>query len=144
MTEGQPQSNYMRGKIFPMSDVTEAADVKIAEAKERLWSEVKTWITPRSMTAQPPHSVIRAALAVHDAEAELAALNKPRLLTPNERLKAEGFTESTYLKLVVERDRADILAQAEKLPRHIFNRSREGLENMETIALSDLAELLKT
>lgn len=77
-----------------------------------------------------------------------AALDKPRLMTVWERVT--GHTALRRQELgwlewgseMIRSDRADILAQAEKLPQWTFNRSREGLFNVQCIALSDLRNLI--
>lgn len=103
----------------------EEADEKVREAKDAVVHAVK-----RACNLDSPN--LQAALAkLSSAEAARAALDKPRLMTPLERVcdhigekipeNSRGYHDPRLTpyggRLVVEKDRADILAQAEKLPR---------------------------
>lgn len=99
-------------------------------------------------------NIMRTALADLDAaEAERVALDKPRLLTARERAEASGPTDYSvvtrgvvcgYAAIAITDDRADILAQAEKLPRHYVNgiNGEPPHHNHSAILLSDLRSLL--
>lgn len=86
---------------------------------------------------------------IRAAEAARAALDKPRLMTAEERVARvmkEYRTEKVVGECAVMVDRADILAQAEKLPKHTLivplHRGPGETDDF-TIKYSDLRNLIQ-
>jgi hypothetical protein len=137
------------------------AEARVTKALERLATVVRAIRAQASVALLSPGSkpsvhALDLDLAISDleaAESALAALDKPRLMTPEEREREISIDPyfnppNTFTRAVVrgiKRDRADILNQAEKLPRYAvvppYLPSVWG--DPPAILLSDLRNLLK-
>lgn len=120
------------------------AEARVRECKERVVTTAREFRQGGAVA-----SLFGAVVDLAAAESALASLDKPRLLRP-EAVFVEVDGKYWCVPELIAADRADILAQAEKLPRYAVTFKLGGpplaptsSEGHDWISLSDLRKLLE-
>lgn len=122
-----------------MTDQKAAADARIEAAKERALKTARDWRRETMCTHQ---GLNEAMIALEAAEAERAALDRPGLMTPEERVDQHNSSYAGRLCMVTD-DRADIFAKASALPRAAIRSQEDPLgQRDDWINIVDLGRLL--